>query len=533
MATTLLPILRYLRKLGTPIDAPDADLLARFISDGDGEAFAALVRRHGPMVLGVCRRILRDGHGAEDAFQATFLVLARKAPSLARPDRLAAWLHGVAYRIALRARSDAVRRRIHEARASAPEAVGPDDALIWRDLRPLLDDAIAGLPEKYRTLVVLCYLEGRTNAEAAALLGCPRGTVATRLARARELLRERLSRSGLTLTATLFAAIPAAVARAAVLGELLTDTLRTATGGAVPAAVAVLMKGAERAMTFSGWKIVGCVALLAGLIGAGAASYRAAEAPTESKAGFTLRLPSGEPSAALLVAYLNDNARRVRTLQATIDVDALKGNQGIGMTGQMACRKPRDLRVVLKVLGKEAVDFGSNEQECWFWCSKAEPPNLLRFTHKELVRGKARWPFPFGPNAIPECLGIAEHDPAGRYEVKAGDKTIELIEKTRSPQGVPVRKVTVFNRSSDQPQIAGYRMEDTQGKVISITTISKVHLDKESGATLATRMKIEWPAEKVQLRVALDDLRVNKSIDRERAAKLFTVPGWLDGQQHD
>src|SRR5205823_3540528 len=152
----------------------------------DEAAFAALVRRHGPMVLGVCRRVLRDAHDAEDAFQATFLLLARKAAALRQPDRLGPWLHGVAHRTALKAKAAGVRRRQRERPLDDLPAAGGGDDLLWRDLRPVLDDAIGRLPAKYRVPVVLCYLEGRTNAEAARALGCPTGTVATRLARARQ-----------------------------------------------------------------------------------------------------------------------------------------------------------------------------------------------------------------------------------------------------------------------------------------------------------------------------------------------------------
>src|SRR5262249_22740610 len=150
----------------------------------DAAAFAALVRRHGPTVLGVCRRVLHNAHDAEDAFQATFLVLVRKGRSIAKREALSSWLYGVAYRVALKAQADLVRRRQHERQAagrfdeaSQPETTGDD-------LRPILDEEVNRLPDKYRRPIVLCYFEGKTYQEAARLLGWPAGTTSVRLARA-------------------------------------------------------------------------------------------------------------------------------------------------------------------------------------------------------------------------------------------------------------------------------------------------------------------------------------------------------------
>jgi len=202
----------------------DSRLLEQFISRRDEAAFAALMERHGPMVLGVCRRVLHDAQDVEDAFQATFLLLVSKAASLGRRDLLGNWLYGVAYRIAVRTRANAIRRRAHERQAVAMAAVEPLHEVVWRDLRPVLDAEINRLPEKYRAPVVLYYLEGKTVQETAGLLGVPLGTAATRLARARERLRKRLERRNLgvpmvILTAVLFhgaapPAVPAALAEA-------------------------------------------------------------------------------------------------------------------------------------------------------------------------------------------------------------------------------------------------------------------------------------------------------------------------------
>src|SRR5262249_30053195 len=145
---------------GPDEEAPtDARLLERFVRQHDGEAFADLVRRHGPMVLGVCRRVLDDAHEAEDVFQATFLVLARKADAIRQGESLGSWLYGVAYRTALRARAEAARRRALAWEADDMPPSDPAAEAAWRELRPLLDAELQRLPEKYRAPVVLCYLE--------------------------------------------------------------------------------------------------------------------------------------------------------------------------------------------------------------------------------------------------------------------------------------------------------------------------------------------------------------------------------------
>jgi RNA polymerase sigma-70 factor (ECF subfamily) len=175
-----------------PEEAGDGELLERFRLRRDEASFAALVRRHGPMVLGVCSRILGNAHDAEDAFQVTFLVLAKKAGSLARPDLLANWLYGVAYRTARKARGRALRQGEHERQAEVMARAQPDPQEPARELREVLDEELNRLPEKYRAPLVLCYLEGKTNEEAARQLGWPVGSMSARLARGRGLLRARL-----------------------------------------------------------------------------------------------------------------------------------------------------------------------------------------------------------------------------------------------------------------------------------------------------------------------------------------------------
>jgi RNA polymerase sigma factor (sigma-70 family) len=178
----------------------DGHLLDRYIRHRDAAAFGALVQRYGPLVLGVCQRVLQDSHDAEDAFQATFLVLMRRAASLDRRGPLGNWLYGVAYRTALKARTRAARRRAYERQVVDTQATDALEETMWADLRPVLDEELSQLPEKYRAPLVLCCLEGKTHQEAASALGWPSGSMSRRMSRAREILRERLTRRGIFLS---------------------------------------------------------------------------------------------------------------------------------------------------------------------------------------------------------------------------------------------------------------------------------------------------------------------------------------------
>ena len=251
------PVLHHLRKLvASPgLDAlTDGQLLERFVAAQEEAAFAALVRRHGPLVLGVCRRLLRCRADAEDAFQATFVVLFRRARSLDRRGSLAGWLYTVAYHVALRARAAAARRRLQERRAAEMPQTECHAEAVWRDLQPVLDDELNRLPEKYRAPVLLCYVEGKTNEEAGRLLRLPVGTVKSRLARARETLRRRLTRRGITLTGAALAAVLAEKAAANVPSLLAASTVQTtlllASGEAATASVpaVALAEGVLKAM---------------------------------------------------------------------------------------------------------------------------------------------------------------------------------------------------------------------------------------------------------------------------------------------
>jgi RNA polymerase sigma factor (sigma-70 family) len=291
MATGQLSgVIRHLRRVALVPDGAnrtDEQLLECFLTRREEAAFAELVRRHGPMVLGVCRRILRHAQDAEDAFQATFLVLVRKATSIVPRERVGNWLYGVAYRTALEARKTIRRRRTKEREVkdrTRPAALQGDG---WHELQPLLDQELSRLPDRYRVPVVLCDLEGKTHKEVARQLGCPQGTLSSRLVRARALLAKRLRRHGLDLPAgELEASLAWNVAPVTMPAPLVVSTVKAASffaarqaavAGVISARVAALTEGVRKAMFLTKLKIVTALLLVVGVLvaGAGATAYHA------------------------------------------------------------------------------------------------------------------------------------------------------------------------------------------------------------------------------------------------------------------
>jgi RNA polymerase sigma factor (sigma-70 family) len=253
----------------------DGQLLEGYLSRRDEAALAALVHRHAPMVWGVCRRVLRSHHDAEDAFQATFLVLARKAAAIASRELLANWLYGVAHQTALKARTTVAKRRGRERQVERmPEpAVAEQDR--WDDLVPLLDQELSRLPDRYRVVIVLCDLEGKARGEAARQLGVPEGTVASRLARARAMLAKRLARHGLAVSGGALAAalaekasacVPASVVSSTIKAAILFAAGQAAAAGAISARVAALAEGALKTMLLTKLKIATAVLLAVVLV---------------------------------------------------------------------------------------------------------------------------------------------------------------------------------------------------------------------------------------------------------------------------
>ncbi|MBY0522918.1 MAG: sigma-70 family RNA polymerase sigma factor [Gemmataceae bacterium] len=295
-------VLRHIRQMIEPraaVEQTDGQLLHRFVHHHEQAAFTTLVERHGPMVLGVCRRVLSDPHDADDAFQATFLVLVRKAGSLKQWGSLGNWLYTVARHLAVRTQAQGAKRRARESEVvEVPAPADRDPA--WQELRPVLDSELDRLPARYRTPVVLCYLEGKTNEEAAQELGCPVGTVKCRLSRARDMLRDRLARRGVTLGAALLAPKLAEQASATVPSALLQITTEAATlvaagnalaAGSVSVRAAVLAEGAMKTMFLTKLKTVAALLVVLGLVGTGAGALLSHAPGGQQRPGSAAELP--------------------------------------------------------------------------------------------------------------------------------------------------------------------------------------------------------------------------------------------------
>ena len=339
----------------------DQQLLEDYTSRRDAAALAAIVQRHGPMVWGVCRRVLTNYHDAEDAFQATFLVLVRRAASIASPELLANWLYGVAHQTAIKARATVARRKMRERQvAEMPEQAGVEQDL-WNDLQPLLDQELSRLPDKYRGVIVLCDLEGKTRKEAAGQLGCAEGTVASRLARARVMLAKRLAGRGVALSGGALAAVLAQqAASAGVPCSVMDSTInaanllaagKAAATGVISVKVAALTEGVMQAMLFNKLKAVIAVVLILGFVATGAAilTCRTAAGQEDKK-----------PAAEKPVEPAAKQEKEQETFTAWgKEVGGLQAGLGFRPGGKRAYSHGEAVAVVLRVrnVGKEAVEF--------------------------------------------------------------------------------------------------------------------------------------------------------------------------------
>ncbi len=271
-----------LRRLGrqAAADGPeaisDAELLRRYAAQRDAAAFELLVWRHGATVWGACRRLLSSPHDAEDAFQAVFMVLARKAGAIRQGECLGGWLHRVAMRVSRRAQARAMKAGNRERSIQSPEFAVDDTPAEWSEIGPVVDQEIDRLPAKQRAAFVLCHLQGHTCDEAARRLGCAKGTILSRLARARDRLKDRLTRRGITLSSAAFASLASGMTPSAARIEL---TMQSAlslpaklTAAAAPASAAILSQEVLRAMFIGKLKIACCAAIV--LLGIGAFGWR-------------------------------------------------------------------------------------------------------------------------------------------------------------------------------------------------------------------------------------------------------------------
>jgi RNA polymerase sigma factor (sigma-70 family) len=315
MATSRLnPIIQRLRRAALAQDRAeltDGQLLEAFIARQDDETFDALLHRHGTMVMGVCFRVLCNHHDSEDAFQATFLVLARKASSVRPREQVANWLHGVAYRTALKARSMRAKRQVRErqvAQMPEPESVQKEN---WSDLQPLLDEELSRLPETYRLSLLLCDLEGKSIKQATQQLGWPQGTLAGRLARARKMLAKRLAQRGVVLSGGALAVVLAEnAASASVALALAVSTTKAAVAIAagqaaapslVSSKVVALMEGVMKGMMLTKLKTMAVALVMLGVVAFGgtmAARHSATAQQVEAPEGKKPALPKTESPPA-------------------------------------------------------------------------------------------------------------------------------------------------------------------------------------------------------------------------------------------
>ncbi|QEH32428.1 ECF RNA polymerase sigma factor SigE [Aquisphaera giovannonii] len=442
--------LRHLRTLfaaGANGTLTDGQLLERFLAR-EGEAaelaFATLVELHGPMVLRVCRTILRDGHDADDAFQATFLVLARRARSLWVRDSLGPWLHQVARRVATHARAELLRRREAESRAAESAPRGTPATPAEFDLGDILHEELSRLPASYRSAVVLCCLEGLTVEQAAGRLGWPMGTVQSRLARGRQRLRERLTRRGLApavvATAVMSsadragAAVPAGLAESATAAAMRFAASQPIATGTVPAAAIALAEGVLGTMTRSSVKIAGTALVAAGLAVAGVGAFARQSGPDPFVAAAAAAPPGagrGEAGAAGPESTAFD--------RFTIPVPPPGGRVVIDIEGPGSERR----RLVVEPDGKglhRLRDEYKNEHGSGtrtLTCSNVEITALLPPSE---ARKAFILPPPVGLHPGPMTATVPDTERRIQELEHKLDRVLKVLEDTRGDHGMPNQK---------------------------------------------------------------------------------------------
>jgi hypothetical protein len=242
-------------------------------------------------------------------------------------------------------------------------------------------------------------------------------------------------------------------------------------------------------------------------------------------------IPVDSLKADRIVASLNANAGLVRSLEChDVDLTCTQGAlQSVNLRAYMVCQKPRDFRLRGQVMNNTMVDVGSNNHEFWWWIGKADPPYLYHCSHEDFRKSQGRIQLPFQPDWIMETLGMAEYDPSKPYQLVSRGNSLELIEQAISPQGKPVRKVTVVSRNSNNNiQVTAHVLQDERGKEIATARVLQVRRDPTSGAILPMTVEMRWPAEKVVMKLALNDSLVNGPLPAQRTERLFARPN-LEG----
>jgi hypothetical protein len=247
-------------------------------------------------------------------------------------------------------------------------------------------------------------------------------------------------------------------------------------------------------------------------------------------------IPSETPTSAQLVRFLNRNAEKINVLECSdVTIDGKQGYQAAPtIYGDMVCQKPRNFRLQAKFVSNPAVDIGSNDQELWYWIGKADP-HLFHVNYKDLPNVK-EMPFPFQPDWIVEALGIGAYDENKSYKLSSTDTEWLLEEAATSPQGQPVKKVTVFHKGTTRgstPQVTAHRLYDDKGNLICAATILEVQQDPSTSAVVPRKFVLSWPKEKMELKMTIGEVRVAKDLDPKRAESLFQRKGLSNLPSYD
>jgi RNA polymerase sigma factor (sigma-70 family) len=407
-ASVLTEVIRHIGRLARlrgDLASSDEQLLRRFLSIRDEAAFSALVSRHGPMVLGVCRQLLQDPNDVDDAFQATFLVLVRKVASIRKPELLGNWLYGVAYKVAVRARANTIKRRTREQREIDMTAFTAASGGAETDLRPVIHEEVHRLPNKYRAPVLLCHIEGKSHEEAAQQLQWPIGTVKGRLARAKEMLRSRLARRGMTLSAASLgailipngtsAAVPAALLDSTVKAALFFAAGKTVAVGVISAQTAALTKGVLQTMIWTKLKLAAMLILTLSVTliggGAGVVAYRNRDnnPPRESP----------NPTPLVLAPALEKPKEDKEAIQGTWSIKEVLVNGHAATTAKNLLAMASEC-----VISADKMDFKIRSKE--FEDKSREMPPKYRDVIENYLKKLGRAKYVIDPKKAPKTLDL-------------------------------------------------------------------------------------------------------------------------------
>ncbi len=435
-ATQMNAVLRHLRRAALTGDTPtltDGQLLDCFIRSRDDTAFATLLRRHGPMVLGVCRRIAGNVHDADDAFQAAFLVLVRKARSVVPREQVGNWLYGVAYHTALKARTAADRRRGKEKQVTVmPQPESPAKAT-EPDLLAHLDREVQRLPDRYRLPVVLCELEGRSRKEVAAQLGLPEGTLSSRLAQARKLLARRLGAHGPTLGAAgATVAVSAALFQATVEAATLTAAGQ-GTADVVSANITLLTEGVLKTMYLAKLKLAAGLVLVLGVLGGGLLSgwYGTAAA---GETGEAAPPPATDQRTADAIFFGGESKKP--DARGNKDAELLQGIWTVTAlyhSGGPRELEPQDMAPQLKQPTAEfkgdQFTFGSGFPATFALDATATPKRMNLLAHRPQEDMRSRAIYELNGDDLKICLSEPAGDYPAQFDVQkaANDRSLTLV----------------------------------------------------------------------------------------------------------